>query len=85
MANLNSLMTAENPLSGKSHSIFDISAWWNMILGVMMFLFVVGIGSRLANKVSAKVPAAGSPGGNIFGVPGPAVDAGPGFARYGLS
>lgn len=83
MANLNNLLTAENPLSGEKHSVLDVGAWWNMILGVFMFLFVVSFGQRVAGWFSNRVPAAGTAGGNLFGVPGPVVESGPSFVDYG--
>lgn len=47
-----------NPLTGQKGNVFDLTGIWNMILGVVIFLFVFAMGQNVANKLGGKVPMA---------------------------
>jgi len=54
---LSQVLKAENPLSGKSTGLFDISSIASQILGVIVLFFVVATGQNIAKMISSKVGA----------------------------
>lgn len=55
-----------NPISGKTQSLFDMGGMWNLILGVIVMLFVLGTGQKLAGAVSNKIPGIDTSPERIF-------------------
>ena len=48
-------LQTESPLTGKKTSLLDFGSIIQMILGVVLFLFVVATGQNVAKMVSGKV------------------------------
>lgn len=44
----------ENPLTGKTENLFDISSLFGKILGVVVMLFVIATGQNVAKTISGK-------------------------------
>lgn len=46
----------ENPLTGKTDSIFDLGSLFSKVLGVVVMFFIIATGQNVASKISSKVP-----------------------------
>jgi hypothetical protein len=55
LAKFKEILKAENPLTGKTTSLLDIGGIFSMILGVVLFMFVVATGQNVARAVSGKL------------------------------
>ena len=44
----------ENPLTGKTENLFDISSIFGKVLGVVVMLFVIATGQNVAKTISGK-------------------------------
>jgi hypothetical protein len=56
MAKLGNLLKAENPISGKSISLTDISGIWSLILGGVLIFFVTATAQNIAGRISNRLP-----------------------------
>lgn len=46
----------KNPISGSTGNLFDLGGLWQMILGVVVFMFVFATGEKLARGINGKAP-----------------------------
>lgn len=70
---LRDVLKAENPLTGKTTSLLDIGSIFSMILGVVLFLFVVATGQNVARAVSGKFSKVDTSPEPLFNAPAASV------------
>jgi hypothetical protein len=51
------LSNYENPISGKTNNIFDLSSLWAQVLGVVMLVVIFLFGQKIADYFFPPAPA----------------------------
>lgn len=59
----------QNPLSGKTQSIFDIGGIWSLALGAGVLLFITSVGQKLLGGIHNRVPSIPGQPGPLFSTP----------------
>lgn len=60
-------LEADSPMSGKKYNLFSAGDWLDGIMGVVMWVFMIAMGLKVAGFISNKTGL--TSGGNILGVP----------------